>query len=212
MDHKQMLYDKKGPQVAEALRKRLFEAYYCPDRAEALALLPKLVPAGASVGWGGTQTVNALGVKQALLQQGCRLIDRDSSDDPQQRMELMRQCLLGDFFLMSANAISEDGQLVNIDGYGNRVAALAFGPRQVLVFAGMNKVAHTLTDAIARARTIAAPINMQRFPERKTPCAARGECFDCKETDSICSQIVVTRLCRPAGRIKVILIGEDLGF
>ena len=116
---------------------------------------------------------------------------------------------------MSSNAITEDGQLVNIDGLGNRLAALLYGPKSVIVIAGMNKVAKTLDDAIQRARTVAAPVNMQRIAllmDRKTPCVSTGSCADCKSPDSICSQIVITRLCAPQGRIKVILVNESLGF
>ena len=114
-------------------------------------------------------------------------------------------------FIMSSNAISADGQLVNIDGNANRVAALCFGPESVLVIAGMNKVMGDLDSAIARARQVAAPANAQRF-DIKTPCAVTGSCGDCTSSDCICCQMVITRACRPAGRIKVILVGEDLGF
>ena len=112
---------------------------------------------------------------------------------------------------MSSNAISEDGQLVNIDGTGNRVAALCFGPRQVIVVAGMNKVAADLDGAVARARHIAAPANAQRFAG-KTPCRVTGQCGNCTSPDCICAQMVITRFCNPAGRIKVVLVGEDLGL
>jgi L-lactate utilization protein LutB len=140
------------------------------------------------------------------------VIDRDKVASPQERTELMRKALLCDTFLASSNAVSEDGQLVNIDGFGNRVAAMCYGPKQVIVLAGMNKVAKTLVDAQVRARTIAAPCNIQRLAEAKTPCSETGACADCRSPESICSYIVTTRLCRPAGRIKVILIGKDLGF
>jgi hypothetical protein len=124
----------------------------------------------------------------------------------------MRKILLCDTFLCSSNAISEDGQLVNIDGNGNRVAAMIFGPRQVILVAGMNKVAKTLEDAYTRARTVAAPLATQRFPQRKLPCLETGSCANCTAPDSACTFIVATRLCNPAGRIKVILVGKDLGL
>ena len=125
--------------------------------------------------------------------------------------ELMRQALTCGTFIMSSNAISADGQLVNLDGNANRVAALCFGPESVLVIAGMNKVMGDLDSAIARARQVAAPANAQRF-DIKTPCAVTGSCGDCTSPDCICCQMVITRVCRPAGRIKVILVGQDLGF
>ncbi len=128
-----------------------------------------------------------------------------------EKQALMRQALTCGTFIMSSNAISADGQLVNLDGNANRVAALCFGPESVLVIAGMNKVMGDLDSAIARARQVAAPANAQRF-DIKTPCAVTGSCGDCTSPDCICCQMVITRGCRPAGRIKVILVGQDLGF
>ena len=208
---RKMQYDKAGPKVAEALNKRYFEAYYCSDRAAALEKILELIPQDHVVSWGGAATVDELGVKEALRQRGQAVIDRDTAKDVQERQQMLKQALTCDTFLMGSNAISADGQLVNIDGTGNRVAALCFGPTQVVVVAGMNKVAGDLDGAMRRAREVAAPINAQRF-QLKTPCSVNGLCADCKGPDSICAQIVTTRLCKPAGRIKVILVGEDLGF
>ena len=123
----------------------------------------------------------------------------------------MKQCLGADVFLTGANAISLDGQMVNIDGNGNRVAAIVYGPDSVIVIAGMNKVTDTLESAVTRARTVAAPMNKQRF-DTPTPCAVTGACADCKSEACICNQILITRNCRPAGRIKFILVGEELGL
>ena len=161
---------------------------------------------------GGTATVDALGIKQRLAQEGIALIDRDTAQTPQERQEMLKKALTCGTFLMSSNAISADGQLVNIDGTGNRVAALCFGPEQVIMVAGMNKVAGDLEGAMRRAREVAAPVNAQRFAGLKTPCSVTGLCADCTGPDSICCQIVTTRICRPAGRIKVVLVGEELGF
>ena len=208
---RKMQYDKAGAKVAEALNKRYFEAYYCSDRAEALEKILELIPQDHVVSWGGAATVDELGVKEALRQRGQAVIDRETAKDAQERQQMLKQALTCDTFLMGSNAISADGQLVNIDGTGNRVAALCFGPTQVVVVAGMNKVAGDLDGAMRRAREVAAPMNAQRFP-LKTPCVANGLCGDCKGPDSICAQIVTTRLCKPAGRIKVVLVGEDLGF
>lgn len=208
---RKMQYDKAGPKVAEALNKRHFEAYYCPDRAAAVEKVLELISPEDTVSWGGTLTVDELGLKDLLRARGQKLIDRDTAKDAQERQQMLKQALTCDTFLMGSNAISADGQLVNIDGTGNRVAALCFGPTQVVVVAGMNKVAGDLDGAMRRAREVAAPMNAQRFP-LKTPCVANGLCGDCKGPDSICAQIVTTRLCKPAGRIKVVLVGEDLGF
>lgn len=211
LTQRKMQYDKAGPKVAEALNKRHFEAYYCPDRAAAVEKVLELISPEDTVSWGGTLTVDELGLKDLLRARGQKLIDRDIAQSNEERVELMRQGLLADTFLTSSNAVTADGQLFNIDGTGNRVAALCFGPTQVVVVAGMNKVAGDLDGAMRRAREVAAPMNAQRFP-LKTPCVANGLCGDCKGPDSICAQIVTTRLCKPAGRIKVVLVGEDLGF
>ena len=211
LTQKKMQYDKAGPKVAEALNKRFFEAYYCSDRESGLQKVLELIPQNHVVSWGGTSTVDELGIKDALRQRGQAVIDRDTAKDAQERKEMLTKALTCDTFLMSSNAISSDGELVNIDGTGNRVAALCFGPDQVVVVAGMNKVAGDLDDAMGRARQVAAPINAQRF-QLKTPCSVNGLCGNCKGADCICAQIVTTRVCKPAGRIKVVLIGEDLGF
>lgn len=211
LTQKKMQYDKAGPKVAEGLNKRFFEAYYCSDRESGLQKVLELIPQNHVVSWGGTSTVDELGIKDALRQRGQAVIDRDTAKDAQERKEMLKKALTCDTFLMSSNAISSDGELVNIDGTGNRVAALCFGPDQVVVVAGMNKVAGDLDDAMGRARQVAAPINAQRF-QLKTPCSVNGLCGNCKGADCICAQIVTTRVCKPAGRIKVVLIGEDLGF
>jgi hypothetical protein len=206
-------YDKLGPRVVKALRSRFFEAWYVPGPEEAVEQVFSLIPAADVVSWGGSVTAAGLGLTRQAAERGYRVIDRDSAANPQERNELMRRALLCDTFLTGTNALSEDGQLVNIDGGGNRVAAMIYGPRQVIVVSGMNKVVKTLRDAYNRARTVAAPNNMQRVgPGGKTPCGEQGTCGDCLSADSICTYIVTTRLCKPAGRIKVILIGKDLGL
>ena len=155
-------------------------------------------------------TVEALGIQDALRRRGQPLLDRDAVP-AEEREEIMRRAQSCDVFLMGSNAITEDGMLFNIDGLGNRVAALCYGPKSVIVVAGMNKVVPDLAAAYSRVRHCAAPINAQRFG-LKTPCAVTGQCADCFSPDTICNAMVATRGCRPAGRVKVILVGEDLGF
>lgn len=203
-------YDKLGARVVEQLKRRHFDAHYCQTGEEAAALVLSLIPEGDVVAWGGSETVNQLGLLP-LIKETHPVIDRDSAATPEERVELMRKALLCDTFLMSSNAITEDGQLFNIDGNGNRVAALVYGPKSVIVVAGMNKVAPTFEDAVSRARSIAAPFNAQRFP-LDTPCSKTGSCADCLNKNSICASMVRTRICRPEGRIKVVLVGEELGF
>ena len=210
LEPKKKMYDKSGPRVAAALHKRNMEGYYCSTADEAVEKVLELIPTGDVVSWGGVATVDELGIKERLRHRGQPVIDRDTARTPEERMAMLHQALTCDTFLMSSNAISEDGQLVNIDGMGNRVAALCFGPKQVIVVAGMNKVAADLDGAI-RARHIAAPANAQRF-NGKTPCSANGQCADCTSPDCICAQMVVTRFCKVPGRIKVVLVGEELGL
>ncbi|MDR1900657.1 MAG: lactate utilization protein [Treponema sp.] len=205
-------YDKLGPRVVKALEARGFDAWYFPAPEEGTEKFFSLIPEGDTVSWGGAMTAVDLGLMDKIYEKGYKVIDRDKAASPEERLERMRQALLCDTFVAGTNALSEDGQLVNIDGFGNRAAAMIFGPKQVIILAGMNKVTRTLEDAVVRARTVAAPVNMQRFPGRKTPCGETGACGDCLSPDSICTYIVTTRLCKPPGRIKIILIGKDLGF
>lgn len=206
---------KLAAKVLSELEKRHFQGYFCEDRIQVPETIKKLLPKEHVISWGGSTTLQECGIFDYLEENGYKTIDRALAKDRAEQLEISRQALLCDTFLMSSNAITEDGQLVNIDGLGNRLAALLYGPKSVIVIAGMNKVVKTLDDAIQRARTIAAPVNMQRIAllmDRKTPCVSTGSCADCKSPDSICSQLVITRLCAPQGRIKVILVNEDLGF
>ena len=205
-------YSKLGPRVVQALKSRNFEAWYYDDPAQAVDFIVSLIPKDHVVSWGGAMSATELGIQDKLVAEGYNCLIREKAANQQERQDIMRQALLCDTFLAGSNAITEDGELVNIDGGGNRVAAMCFGPQQVIVVAGMNKVVKTLDDAIIRARTIAAPANMQRFPNSNTPCFQTGACANCKSTESICSFIVTTRLCRPAGRIKVVLVGQNLGL
>lgn len=205
-------YDKLSTKVVDSLKRRHFDAYYCKTKDEALEKILELIPQDNVVSWGGSETLNEIGVKELVKEKGYEVIDRDTAKNPEERTELMRKALLCDTFLMSSNAISEDGQLFNIDGNGNRVAAMIFGPKSVIVIAGMNKIVKNLDDAVQRARTIAGPANIQHFQDAKTPCYVTGSCGDCLSPDCICSYLVTTRASKPANKIKVVLIGEELGF
>jgi len=203
---------KLGPALVKALEARHFEAAYFDEILPAVEKVFSLIPKDHVISWGGSMTAGAMGLYDEAVRRGYQVINRDAAQTPEGRTELMRKALLCDTFLMGTNAMSEDGQLVNIDGNGNRIAALCYGPRQVIIVTGINKAVKTLDDAIARARNQAAPLNAQRFESLKTPCNSNGVCADCKNPDSICSHIVITRLCKPAGRIKVIIIGQELGL
>ncbi|ONI45291.1 hypothetical protein AN640_04695 [Candidatus Epulonipiscium fishelsonii] len=207
---KYVKYDLLGPNVVKALEKHHFEAYYCKTKEEAFNQVLNLIPETDVVSWGGSMTLDAIGIIEALIKRN-PCINRDATSTREEFVQKTIEAFSSDTYLLSSNAISEDGQLYNIDGAGNRVAALSFGPKSVIVVASMNKVVKTLDDAISRAKNVAAPTNAQRF-NIKTPCKSTGTCSNCLSTDSICASFVNTRISRPPKRIKVVLIGEEFGF
>ena len=208
----ELRYDKLGAKVVKALENRFFEAYYFSEVPDAVEKVFSLIPKTDTISWGGSMSVTALNLTALAAEKGYNVIDRDKAASPEERVEMMRKALLCDTFFTGANAITEDGQLINIDGNGNRVAAMMYGPKQVIVVAGMNKIVKDEDAAFERAKNLAAPANMQRFPSCKTPCLETGACGECFSQDSICSYFVKIRLCRPKGKIKVILVGKDLGL
>ncbi len=197
--------------IIKGLQKRHMEGFYCPTAKEAVAKALEIVPEGSSMTWGGTMSVRDIGLAKAFIDGNYDVFDRDTCDDPQKLQEGMRNAFSMDWFITSTNAITEDGELVNIDGLGNRVAAITFGPKNVLFVVGLNKVTQDLDSAIKRARSTAGPINAARF-DIKTPCLADGVCHDCNSADCICSFIHIVRNSKIDKRIKVILVGEDLGY
>ena len=206
---------KLGEKVITSLKKRYFDAFYVNTKEEAMETAINLIHPEDTVSWGGSMSVVETGLLDFILKNDYKVYNRDSAKTPEERTDILRKSLLCDTYIMGTNALSQDGELVNIDCIGNRTAALMYGPKNVIVIVGSNKIAPTLDDAIKRARTIAAPVNMQRVSGaglRQTPCYSTGICHDCLSKDSICSNIVVTRLCNPPKRIKVILVGESLGF
>ena len=208
---KELYYEKRGNILVKNLKSRHFDAYYCATKEDALKKALELIPEGASVGWGGAMSCQQIGLVDAVNDGPYRAMDRSKCASMEEREQMMLDHLRSDVYLTGANGMSLDGQMVNIDGTGNRVAAIIYGPKSVLVVAGMNKVMDTLDEAIRRARTVAAPANQQRF-QLNNPCTVTGTCADCKSETCICNQIVITRHCRPVGRIKFIIVGEDLGL
>jgi hypothetical protein len=205
-------YEKRGEILVKNLKSRHFDAYYCATKEDALAKALELIPEGASVGWGGAMSAAQIGLLDAVRQGAYRAIDRERCTTLEEKQQAAKDAMFADVFLTGANGLSLEGEMVNIDGQGNRVAAIVYGPKEVLVIAGMNKVSDTLEEAVRRARTVAAPLNKARLGNEGTPCAVTGVCGDCKAERCICNQIVITRNCRPTGRIKFILVGEDLGL
>lgn len=204
-------YKNIAKKLIPMLEKRNFDVYYCENGDEAANKAMSLIDKNDSVSWGGSYTVSQIGLIEKLRTSGYNLIDREKGGSAEERAEIMRQGLLADTFLMSSNAVTEDGILVNIDGNGNRVAAMCFGPKSVIMIIGMNKVCPTLEEAEDRAHNIAAVKNAERFGLTKTGCA-HGKCVNCLSDECMCSYIVKTRRSKEKGRIKIILVGESLGF
>lgn len=204
-------YEVQAATIIKNLAKRNMDGYYCPDAASAVTLALSLIPEGSSIGWGGSMTLSETGLMDALKEHAYTLIDRSTASTPEERRQIYAKTVLADYYLMSTNAITLDGQLVNIDGAGNRVACLIHGPEHVLVLAGMNKVCTDVESAMKRVKNCAAPPNTVRL-SCKTPCAVTGTCGDCLSPETICCQEVVTRYSRIPGRITVILIGEEYGY
>ena len=194
--------------VIKGLESRNMTGYYAANAEEALKKALELIPEGASITMGGGMSVHEIGLVKALKQGPYEFIDRDEMED---KRAAMLAAYDADFFLSGANAMTEDGILVNIDGNANRVSAIAQGPKKVLFIVGMNKICDDVDGAMKRARNVAAPINAQRFG-LSTPCSKTGSCMNCKSPDTICCQFLITRFSRHKDRIHVILVGEDLGF
>ena len=194
--------------VIKGLQSRNMSGYYAESREEALRLALELIPEGSTATMGGGVSVHEIGLVDALKQGNYKFIDRDAYEDKRAAMLLAYDA---DVFLASANAITEDGVLVNIDGNANRVSAIAHGPKKVILIVGMNKVCDDVDGAMKRARNVAAPTNAQRFG-LSTPCAKTGSCMNCKSPDTICCQFLITRFSRHTGRIHVILVNDSLGF
>ena len=198
--------------VIKSLQARHIAGFYCATSAEAVGKVLELIPAGSSVSWGGSMTIRDMGLNDALHQAGTyQVLDRDLAQSPEEAQAIYRQAFSADFYLSSANAMSEQGDIVNIDGNGNRVAAIAWGPKKVIFVVGVNKIAKDLDAAIKRARGTAAPINTTRL-NRDTPCTLDGVCHDCHSPNSICNQIHIIRNSYDNGRFAVVLVGEELGY
>ncbi len=194
--------------VIKGLTSRNMTGYYAEDSSQALQKALELIEEGATVTMGGAHSAEEIGLVAALKEGDYNFIDRNEIED---KRAAMLAAYDADVYLASVNAMTEDGELVNIDGNANRVSAIAQGPKKVIFIVGMNKVCNDIDAAIKRARNVAAPINAQRFG-LSTPCAKTGSCMDCKIPDTICCQFLITRYSKHPGRIHVILVNESLGY
>ncbi len=194
--------------VIKGLESRNMSGYYAANKEEALKPALSLIPEGSTVTMGGGMSVHEIGLVKALKEGNYEFIDRDEMED---KRAAMLAAYDADVFLASANALTTDGVLVNIDGNANRVSAIAQGPKKVVFIVGLNKLCGDVDSAMKRARNVAAPVNAQRF-NLSTPCAKTGACADCKSPDTICCQFLITRYSKHKDRIHVILVNEHLGF
>lgn len=202
-----MRNEKLAQVVIKGLQSRNMSGYYAASMEDAVKQALELIGEGSTVTMGGCQSAHEIGLIKALEDGNYNYIDRAKLSP----REGLMAAYDSDVFLSSANAITSDGIMVNIDGNSNRVSCIAQGPRKVVFIVGMNKVCSDLDEAMKRARNVAAPANAQRF-DVKTPCKETGKCFDCKSPDTICCQFLITRYSRHAGRIHVILVNDTLGF
>lgn len=203
--------ERLGKKLVQQLEQRHYEAYYCATAADAVAKVLTLIPEGSSISWGGSMTIRDMGLTQRLKEGNYEVFDRDDVTTNEDKLRIYRKAFECDYYLSSVNAISEDGVIVNIDGNGNRVAAITWGPEHVILVVGLNKVCQDTDAAIKRARSEAAPVNMARF-KLNTPCQLDGTCHDCKSLDSICNYVSIQRMSHLAKRHIVVLVGEPLGY
>lgn len=208
---KQQFYENLADSLIDKFNLRGMEGYYCETREEALMTARRFLTPGCSVSWGGSKTLEEIGLIDSLRASDYTVYDRAAAKTPEALSELYANVIRCDYYFMSSNAITLDGQLVNIDGNGNRVSSLIFGPKHVIVIAGMNKLATDVAEAVHRVHLYAAPANAARLGV-STPCAKYGRCADCLETECLCCQTVITRMSRTPGRIKILLVGEELGY
>lgn len=206
----EQILEKRIRRTMDALRANNMEAYYVKTAAEVRAFVEQLVPAGATVSNGGSVSLAETGVMELLAGGRYHYLDRSKAQGDE-LAALYRQVFSADWYFASANAVTEAGEIYNVDGNANRVAAITFGPKNVLLVVGCNKLVKDMPTAEERVCQIAAPANTARLG-CKTPCAVTGKCEDCHSPGRICCTAVVHRYQREQGRIKVLLVGEPLGF
>lgn len=211
MSHKLTAWHKQAETIIKNLEKRNMEGYYFDTATECTRAILESIPAGSVISWGGSESIKESGLMDAIHSGDYKLIDRFAAQTPEESRALYAQAVLADYYLMSSNAVTLDGELINIDGNGNRVACLIQGPSHVILVVGMNKIATDIESGIARVRNMASPPNAVRLG-RNLPCAVTGTCHDCLSPECFCNQIVVTRRSGHTGRIKVYLVGEQLGY
>jgi L-lactate utilization protein LutB len=205
-------YETIGKAACEALKRSGFDARFVQKGAEALDYIATLVKPGMTVGFGGSMTLRAIGAPEKVKALGAEILDHNAPGlDSAKKLEVMRAQLTCDLFLSSSNAVTMEGDIVNVDGNGNRVAALSFGPAKTVVVVGANKIARDLDEALARLETRASPMNNKRL-DRPNPCAKTGTCEDCHGDTRICRVYQILRRKPFLSDFTVIVVGEALGY
>lgn len=211
MNNLQAAFSAAVPGIIQKLKTRNIEAFYYEDSKSMVEDILTKIPAGSSITWGGSASVVECGLMDAIHNGSYTLLDRTTAKTPEESREFYAKAVMADVFLMSTNAITYDGELINIDGNGNRLACLMQGPKEVFIIVGMNKFIGSIEDGIHRIENIAAPANVQRL-HKETPCHTLGKCAHCFSENSICSHTVITRRSSHPGRIKLFIVPENLGY
>lgn len=211
MTPKQLAFQAAACGIIKNLASRNMEGYFFEDCVSCVNAITAMIEDNSVISWGGSESIKDCGLMDAIKAGNYILIDRMSAKTPEESRELYAKTVLSDYYLMSANAITYDGELINIDGNGNRVACLIHGPQNVILVVGMNKLVPDVESGYKRVRNLASPANAKRLG-RNTPCFHTGKCGNCLADDCMCNHIVVTRRCGIPGRIKVFFVAEELGY
>lgn len=201
-----------GQKVVERLNRNFFNGLYFETATGAADYICRQISAGKQVAFGGSMTVRQMGIREKAISLGAILIDHGAPGlNDEEKLETMRRELTSDLFISSTNAITTEGTLVNVDGYGNRVAAMIFGPKKVIIVAGINKIVHSEKDAFERLKHVAGPMNMKRL-NRETPCTHDAICHDCQSLDRGCRAYTILRKRPTHTPMDVLIVGEIMGM
>jgi hypothetical protein len=213
MKHINDWHDKSiASTTVEAFKKNLFDAIYFETSGEALEYISQYIDKNSNIAFGGSVTIRDLGVRELARNKGANIVDHAQAGlSPEEKMETMRAELMSDVFICSSNAVTLDGKLVNSDAIGNRVAAMSFGPKKVIVVVGTNKICRDEEAALERIEYEAGPKNAKRL-NLNTPCTKIGRCMNCNNESRICRIYSILRRKPVYTDFKVVIVGEKLGF
>lgn len=198
--------------IIKALQKKNYEVFYVANREEAFKLVMGMIPKNSTVGTGGSMTVRQVGILDVLESGSYKFYNQYRTGlSDEEAKEMRANGLLADYYITGTNAITLNGELVNLDGFGNRVAGITYGPKRVIIVVGINKFVNSIEEGVDRVRHYAAVLNSKRF-NRNLPCAKTGKCEDCDADDRICNHLLITYRHHKKGRVTIVIVGEELGF